>query len=119
MAQTLDITFDATTQNNVWVTARWLEIDGERTNEIFVQVSSEFGTWSNLNDSDIMLDHLLNEWKMTTVGDFYRLHPDFSIWIYVDTESFETLRDRVIDLVRQDELDQITAKFAELTAKGE
>ena len=119
MAQTLDIRFDATTQKNVWATARWVEYDGQPTTEIFVQVSSEFGTWSNMNDADIMLDHLLNEWKMTTLGDSYRLHPDFSIWIYIDTETFEAMRDTVIDLVRQNELDQITAKFAELTAKGE
>ena len=119
MSDTLDITFDATTQKNVWVTARWVEIDGERTDDVFIQVSSEFGTWSNMLDADAMLDHVLNEWKMTVVGDLYRLHPDFATWIYVDQESFETLRDRVIDLVRQDELDRITARFAELTAKGE
>ena len=119
MAQTLSITFDATNQNNVWGTARWVEIDGERTDDIFIQFSSEFGDWSNMLRSDEMLDHLLNDWKMTTLGDSYRLHPEFSTWIYVDAESFEAVRDRVIDLVRQDELDQITKKFAELTAKGE
>lgn len=118
MAEVMDIKFDGT-MRQVDVEARWVELDGERTDDIFVRVSADFGEWSLMLDCDAMLDHLLNEWKLTGLGDSYRLHPDFATWLYIDQESFETMRDRVIDLVRQDELDRITAKFAELTAKGE
>ena len=118
MSDTMTVRFDATIRN-VHVEARWVELEDERTDDIFIHVSSDFGDWSNMLDADAMLDHVLNEWKMTTFGDEYRLHPDFQTWIYIDQGSFETLRDTVIDLVRQDELDRVTARFAELTAKGE
>lgn len=118
MSETFDIRFDNNTRE-VTVEARWVELDDERTDDIFVRVSADFGEWSQMLDCDSMLDHLLNEWKLTTLGDAYHLHPDFATWLYIDSDSFETMRDRVIDLVRQDELNRVTAKFANLTSKGE
>jgi len=115
----LDIWFDKK-HNDLVTVAHWTTKEGQETDDIFITLRTSFGEWTQLHSYNDMLDHLLNDWKLSTTGTHYRLKMDPSlIWVYVDEVTFENMRDTVIEMVRKRELDEVTAKFAELTAKGE
>jgi len=114
----IDIWFDQDI-NDVITTARWATKESQETDEIFISLRGSFGEWTHMDNYNDMLDHLLNDWVLSSTNSHYRLSFGNMTWIYVDLITFENIRDTVIELVRKRELDQVTAKFAELTAKGE
>ena len=115
----LDAWFD-NNKEEVYMTARWVERDGEITDELFIGLRDmTLGEWTHMDTRNEMVDHLLNGWVMSTIGNFYRCKfPTDSVWVYCDKDTFENLRDTVLDMVRRRELDEVTEKFAQLTAKG-
>ena len=116
----LDVWFDQN-KEEVYMTARWVEREGKFTDEIYIGLRDmTLGEWTHMDNYLDMLDHLLNDWVLSTVGNHYRCKvPDVSVWVYADVETFENLRDTVINMVRTRELDEVSQKFAQLTAKGE
>lgn len=115
----LDAWFD-NNKEDVYMTARWVERDGEITDELYIGLRDmTLGEWTHMDYRLEMIDHLLNDWVMSTVGNFYRCKfPNDMVWVYCDKDTFENLRDTVLDMVRRRELDEVTDKFAQLTAKG-
>ena len=116
----LDAWFDQNKQE-VYITATWVERDGEPTDEIYIGLRDmTLGEWTHMGHHLDVLDHVLHGWVMSTVGNHYRCKfPNDSVWVYCDKVTFENLRDTVINMVRTRELDEVTEKFAQLTAKGE
>jgi len=113
----LDVWFEE--RHDARTTVKWSTDNGDPTDDIYIEVRTSFGEWAKLGHYNDMLDHLLNEWVLSSTEQHYRLQPDLCTWVYMDDSLFEGIRDKVIDLVRTRELQEVTAKFEELTSKGE